>query len=126
MPTTIVVGGQYGSEGKGKLAAYLAHPNRVDLAIRCGGPNAGHRVSFNGRFEIVRQVPAAVINPRTRLLVAAWALVDPSILFQEIRWFGLGKRRLGVDGFAAAVKRQARYAALTAASLREFSNYEGI
>ena len=106
MPTTIVVGGQYGSEGKGKLVAYLTHSNRVDVAIRCGGPNAGHSVSFNGRFEIVRQVPAAVINPRTRLLVAAGALVDPSILFQEIRRFGLGKRRLGIDGFAATVSRQ--------------------
>lgn len=106
MPTTIVVGGQYGSEGKGKLVAYLAHTNRVDVAIRCGGPNAGHSVSCDGRLEIVRQVPAAVINPRTRLLVAAGALVDPPILVQEIDRFGLGEHRLGVDGFAAIISRQ--------------------
>jgi adenylosuccinate synthase len=106
VPTTIVVGGQYGSEGKGKLVAYLAHSNRVDVAVRCGGPNAGHSVTFNGRFDIVRQVPAAVINPRTRLLVAAGALIEPPVLFGEIRRFGLGKRRLGVDGFAAIVSRE--------------------
>ena len=106
MPTTIVVGGQYGSEGKGKLVAYLAHTKRVDVAIRCGGPNAGHSVGFNGSFEIVRQVPAAVIDPQTRLLVAAGALIDPPILLQEIRRFGLGKRTLGVDGFAAVISRQ--------------------
>jgi adenylosuccinate synthase len=106
VPTTIVVGGQYGSEGKGKLVAYLAHTNRVDLAIRCGGPNAGHSVTFNGRFEIVRQIPAAVINSRTRLLVAAGALLDPPILRQEIHRFRLGKRRLGIDGFAAVISRQ--------------------
>jgi adenylosuccinate synthase len=54
----------------------------------------------------VRQVPAAVINPGTRLLVAAGALIDPPILRQEIRRFGLGKRTLGVDGFAAVISHQ--------------------
>jgi adenylosuccinate synthase len=105
VPTTIIVGGQYGSEGKGKLVAYLAHTNRVDVAVRCGGPNAGHSVTRNGKFEIVRQVPAAVISPGTRLLIAAGALVDPPILLQEIHQFGLGKQRLGVDGFAAVISR---------------------
>lgn len=51
MPTTIVVGGQYGSDGKGKLVAYLAHSNRVDLVIRCGGPNAGHSGSCTQRSK---------------------------------------------------------------------------
>lgn len=106
MPTTVVVGGQYGSEGKGKLVAYLAHTNRVDVAIRCGGPNAGHSVTCNGSLKIVRQVPAAVICPKTRLLVAAGALVDPPIILQEIKRFGLGKQRIGVDGFAAIISRQ--------------------
>ena len=108
MPTTIVVGGQYGSEGKGKLVAYLAYTNRVDVAIRCGGPNAGHSVTCNGRFDIVRQIPAAVVNPKARLLVAAGALVDPPILLQEIHRFGLGKQRLGVDGFAAVISNEHR------------------
>jgi adenylosuccinate synthase len=106
MPTTVVVGGQYGSEGKGKLVAYLACTNRVDVAIRTGGPNAGHSVTCNGTMEIVRQVPAAVINRSSRLLVAAGALVDPTILFREIDRFRLGKERLGVDGFAAVILRQ--------------------
>jgi adenylosuccinate synthase len=106
VPATIVVGGQYGSEGKGKLVAYLAHTSRVDVAIRCGGPNAGHSLAHNGRLETVRQVPAAVINPGIRLLVAAGALVDPPILLQEIDRFGLGQQRLGVDGFAAIISRR--------------------
>ncbi len=63
-------------------------------------------MTYDGGFEIVRQVPAAVINPRCRLLVAGGALVDPPILLQEIRHFGLGKPRLGVDGFAAVISRQ--------------------
>jgi adenylosuccinate synthase len=106
VPTTVVLGGQYGSEGKGKLVAYLAHTNRIDVAIRCGGPNAGHSVTSKGRLEIVRQVPAAVINPATRLLVAAGALIDPTIILREIDRFGLRSERLGVDGFAAIISRQ--------------------
>ena len=106
MPTTVVVGGQYGSEGKGKLVAYLAHTGRIDVAIRCGGPNAGHSVTCNGRLEIVRQVPAAVISSSTRLLVAAGALIDPPVILQEIERFRLGSRRLGIDGFAAIISPQ--------------------
>jgi adenylosuccinate synthase len=103
LPVTIVVGGQYGSEGKGKLVAYLAQKNRIGIAVRCGGPNAGHSVSLAGKLQIVRQIPAAVINPAIRLLVAAGALVDPTVMVKEIKQLGLDDGRLGIDPFAAVI-----------------------
>jgi hypothetical protein len=49
MPATIVVGGQYGSEGKGKVVALLASRSNSPWLVRCGGPNSGHTVTINGK-----------------------------------------------------------------------------
>jgi adenylosuccinate synthase len=76
MSVWVVVGGQYGSEGKGKMTSYLAVKDDAAAVVRCGGPNAGHTVDFEGRREILRQVPAGYINPRSRLLIAPGALID--------------------------------------------------
>jgi adenylosuccinate synthase len=48
MPATIVVGGQYGSEGKGKVVALLANRSNSPWLVRCGGPNSGHTVTIDG------------------------------------------------------------------------------
>ncbi len=48
MPVTVVVGGQFGSEGKGKVAHWLARELRASTAVRVGGPNSGHTVVADG------------------------------------------------------------------------------
>ena len=58
MPITIVVGGQYGSEGKGKVVALLATQVSDPWLVRCGGPNSGHTVTIDGKDIIMRQVPS--------------------------------------------------------------------
>ncbi len=64
MPVTVVVGGQYGSEGKGKVAHYLAREMEASVAIRCGGPNSGHTViDSKGNPIIFQQLPTASILP---------------------------------------------------------------
>ena len=97
MPVTVVVGGQYGSEGKGKICAHLALTDSVDYMVRCGGPNSGHTVDVAGKRYELKQVPAGFINPQTRLLIAAGALVNPKILMEEIQLCGLDPARLGID-----------------------------
>ena len=42
MSVWVVVGGQYGSEGKGKVSAYITVQENNDICLRCGGPNSGH------------------------------------------------------------------------------------
>lgn len=80
---TVVVGGQFGSEAKGKVVAHLAAG--ADLAIRTGAPNAGHTVVKDGRIHRLQQVPAAFVNPDCRLAIGAGALIDPDLLAREVR-----------------------------------------
>lgn len=97
MPLTVVVGGQYGGEGKGKIVSYLSLSDDIDYVVRCGGPNSGHTVDFKGERRILRLLPAGFVNKRTRLLLAAGALVNPDILFREIEESGVDPNRVGVD-----------------------------
>ena len=80
MSVTVIVGGQYGGEGKGKITSYLAIKDNVDFVVRCGGPNSGHTVDYKGIRFILRLLPAGVINPNTRLLIAPGAIINPRIL----------------------------------------------
>jgi adenylosuccinate synthase len=103
MPLTVIVGGQYGSEGKGKVTSYLALRDNVDIVVRCGGPNSGHTVDVNGQRYELRSVPAGFINPGTRLLLAAGCLINPEILLTEIKSTGIDPRRVGVDRHAGII-----------------------
>ena len=97
MPVTVVVGGQFGSEGKGKICAHLAATDNVDYMVRCGGPNSGHTVYVEGKRYQLRQVPAGFVNPHTRLLIAPGALVDPYVFLREIELCELDSSRVGID-----------------------------
>ena len=81
---TIVVGGFFGDEGKGKVVAYLAQVDDLDIAIRCGAVNAGHTVIKDSRVWKLRIIPSAFVNKRTKLLIAPGALVRLDVLFKEI------------------------------------------
>lgn len=104
MPITVVVGGQYGSEGKGKVCAHLALSHRADIMVRCGGPNAGHTVDLGSEKYELKQVPAGFLNPSTRLLIAPGALVNPALLLQEMELCGVSDARLGIDRRAGIVE----------------------
>jgi adenylosuccinate synthase len=93
---TVVVGGQYGSEGKGAVIGHIAHrPGHTDstgpldsrdLVIRVGGPNAGHTVvDPDGQVYRLRQLPAAAPISNCHLHIAAGSEIDPDVLFDEIR-----------------------------------------
>src|SRR6266576_1640066 len=98
MSLWVVVGGQYGSEGKGKVSAFITKKEGIDLCVRCGGPNSGHSLTDEyGKTIVLRQLPTGFVNPRTRLLVPAGALVDPVVLRQEIEFLGLSPSRIGID-----------------------------
>jgi len=106
MPLTIVVGGQFGGEGKGKIVSHLASKDNVDYVVRCGGPNSGHTVDFNGKRCILRSLPAGFINAKTRLLLGAGTLINPDILLQELEHCKVNPARLGVDFNAGVVTKE--------------------
>ena len=84
MPLTIVVGGQFGDEGKGATIAYLAQHHRTAMNIRTGGPNAGHCITIGGKTFETHHVSPACINPDTILAIPAGAIVNPRVLLAEI------------------------------------------
>lgn len=98
MSLWVVVGGQYGGEGKGKISAFITRQEEIDVCIRCGGPNSGHSfVNDDGRTILLRQLPTGYIRPQTRLLIPAGALVDLEVLKYELDMLGLDHRRVGID-----------------------------
>jgi adenylosuccinate synthase len=100
----VVVGGQFGSEGKGKISAIITLHEQIDLCIRCGGPNSGHSFQKqNGEMVLLRQLPTGFVRPQTRLLIPAGGLVDLEVLRSEIDALGLDARRVGVDRNAMVI-----------------------
>jgi adenylosuccinate synthase len=85
LPCTVVVGGAFGDEGKGKIISYLALKQNPSIAARGGvGPNAGHTVVKDGKTLKLRMLPCGVVNEKTRLMIGAGVLVDPRVLLKEI------------------------------------------
>ncbi len=99
---TIIMGGQIGSEGKGKIAAYLA--NEHHMSIRSGGPNAGHTVNLNGNKYIMQLVPCAFINTSCLLAMSAGSLINPEILLAEIERINIKKELLIIDPQAGIIE----------------------
>ncbi len=100
MTCTIVVGGQWGDEGKGKIISYLCDKDKPSIVARGGvGPNAGHSVEVNGEKYGIRMVPTGFPNKSSKLAIGAGVLVDPEVLLKEIEMldkFDI-KNRLIVD-----------------------------
>jgi adenylosuccinate synthase len=98
------VGGQFGSEGKGKISAIITLREEIDLCIRCGGPNSGHSFQKqNGEMVLLRQLPTGFVRPQTRLLIPAGGLVDPEVLLSEIEALQLDATRVGIDRNAMVI-----------------------
>lgn len=98
MSLWVIVGGQYGSEGKGKVAAFITRQENIDICVRCGGPNSGHSfVDENGNTIILRQLPTGFVNSHTRLFIPAGGLIDPVVLKSEIETLAISHERIGID-----------------------------
>ncbi len=82
MPATVIVGAQWGDEGKGKIVDLLAAES--DLVCRYqGGPNAGHTIVADGETFKIRQVPSGIIQGKASA-IGAGCVVDPQVLICEI------------------------------------------
>lgn len=83
---SIVVGGQFGSEGKGAVAGWLARSRPTDIAVRVAGPNAGHSaMDADGKVWALRCIPVmAVTNPLVQLVLAPGSEIDEKVLMDEI------------------------------------------
>lgn len=83
MPTLIIVGAQWGDEGKGKVVDHFAA--HADMVARYqGGNNAGHTLVVGGEKTVVHLIPAGVLHPGTTCVLGNGVVIDPKVLCGEI------------------------------------------
>ena len=83
MPATVIVGAQWGDEGKGKIVDLLARDS--DLVCRYnGGPNAGHTVVVGDETYKLHHLPSGILYPGTDCVIGAGCVVDPEVLIGEL------------------------------------------
>ncbi len=83
MPATVVVGTQWGDEGKGKLTDLLA--KEMDIVVRYqGGHNAGHRIVVDGEAFALQLIPSGILYPSVTPVIGNGVVVDPGVLLSEI------------------------------------------
>ena len=97
MSCTIIVGGFFGDEGKGKIVAHIAFKDKPVIISRGGvGPNAGHTVQVGTKEYGVRMVPSGFVYKDAKLCIGSGVLVDPRVLKYEVEMLGV-KGRIFVD-----------------------------
>lgn len=102
MPATIIMGGQWGDEGKGKLTDALA-ANATMVVRANGGSNAGHTIQTgNGTFKL-RLVPSGILNPHARCVIGAGVVIEIGTLVSELR----GLRDRGIDTSGMSISDRA-------------------
>ena len=98
----VVVGAQWGDEGKGKLVDVLAE--RADLVVRYqGGANAGHTVVIGEEQFILQQIPSGILHPRVTCVVGNGVVLDPEQFFAELD--GLAAKGVDTLGRVAVSER---------------------
>ncbi len=93
MGATIVVGGFWGDEGKGKIVAHVAYSDKPTIIARGGvGPNAGHTVEIDGQKFGVRMIPSGFVYKDAMLFIGAGVLVNPEVFLREVELLNAADR----------------------------------
>lgn len=104
MSSLVVIGAQWGDEGKGKLVDYLTI--NADLVVRFqGGNNAGHTLVVNGETTKLSLVPSGVLHPKTKCAIGAGVVINPDVFLSEVSKLkeagvAVDPKRLVIDGRA--------------------------
>ncbi|HAY71753.1 MAG TPA: adenylosuccinate synthase [Saprospirales bacterium] len=84
MKVDVILGLQWGDEGKGKIVDYLS--NQYDIVARFqGGPNAGHTIIIDGKKSVLHIMPSGIFRDHIINVIGNGVVIDPSILIREIR-----------------------------------------
>lgn len=103
MSVSIICGGQFGSEGKGKVAYYLCNKYHAMYHVRVGGSNSGHTVYSNGVKYMFRCLPSGVLESDTVAILPAGSYIDIDLLFKEIKIAGISLDSVKIDHNAVIV-----------------------
>ena len=105
VPCTVIAGGFWGDEGKGKVISYLALRDKLDFCVRTGSVNAAHTIWFEGKRYALHMVPGGFVDEKCRLLVGAGANVHVAQFLKEVEETGV-KNRIGVDSQASIIEEK--------------------
>ena len=95
MPGVVLVGAQWGDEGKGKITDLLAE--RADVVVRFqGGNNAGHTIVRGDQTWKLHLMPSGILHPGTLCVIGNGVVVDPKVLTEELA--GLREQRVDTSG----------------------------
>lgn len=95
MPVTVIIGAQWGDEGKGKIVDMLS--SEKDYVVRYqGGANAGHTINLKGDQYILHLIPSGILHPQTICIIGNGVVVDPLALMEEIKF--LGGKGIEIEG----------------------------
>ena len=83
MPGYVIVGMQYGDEGKGKIVDYLTEDAHLVVRFQ-GGNNAGHTVVVNGKQTILHLIPSGILHENTDCIIGNGTVIDPGVLIEEL------------------------------------------
>ncbi len=83
MPNTVIVGAQWGDEGKGKIVDMLSQQSDVIVRFQ-GGNNAGHTICVQGKQTILHLIPSGILNPRAFCCIGNGVVLDPEVFLAEI------------------------------------------
>ena len=93
MPSTVVVGGFFGDEGKGKIISYLSKKDNPSIVVRGGaGPNAGHTIKDGSTTYKVRMLPSGFLNKNAKVMIGPGVVVNPDVFFKEIQEYDVSGR----------------------------------
>jgi adenylosuccinate synthase len=83
VPATVIVGAQWGDEGKGKIVDLLAQSSEFVCRYQ-GGPNAGHTIVSDGETFKLHHIPSGILYEGKISIIGAGCVVDPQLLVEEI------------------------------------------
>ena len=93
MTSTVVVGGFFGDEGKGKIISYLAIKDNPKIIVRGGaGPNAGHTIRDGDKVYKVRMLPSGFLNKNSKVMIGPGVVINPDVLNKEVQDFDVTGR----------------------------------
>ena len=102
MSRLVVVGSQWGDEGKGKITDYLAC--KADVVVRYqGGNNAGHTIAFDGKKFALQSIPSGIFNPHITNVIANGVVFNPKAFLEELH--GLEER--GINDYKLKISDRA-------------------
>ncbi len=92
MPVRVVIGAQWGDEGKGKIVDLLS--DQTEFVVRYqGGANAGHTLKFDGKTFVLHLIPSGIFHANTTCVIGNGVVIDPVKLLEEIE----AVRKMGVN-----------------------------